>query len=155
MPTRFAGADTIAVPVTDPHVSMAAATVVAPRMTGVLIVTTAAEATRRAHSAGIAAAWIGDCSATIILSRLNGPHDGVVPEAVARQCGLVGPPPWRLAEPGVRAAVYAHMLTVGTNHDCYRWINLVDLASVWHRMDLGEGVRAEWGGVLGAAGLLP
>lgn len=116
--------------------------------------TTAAEATQKAHSAGIAAAWIGDCSATIVLSRLDGPHDGEVPEAVAHQCGLPGSPPWRLSDPDVRATVYAHMLTVGTNHDCYRWINLVDLASVWERMDLSEGVRAEWGGVLGAAGLL-
>lgn len=117
-------------------------------------VTTAAEATQNAHSAGIAAAWIGDCSATIILSRLEGPHDAEVPQTVARQCGLTGAPPWRLSDPQVRAAVYAHMLTFGTNHDCYRWINLVDLASVWDRMDLSPGVRAEWGGVLDAAGLL-
>lgn len=115
---------------------------------------TAAEASRKAYLAGVAAAWIGDCSATIILSRLDGPHDCEVPEAVARQCGLQGPPPWRLSDPDVRATVYAHMLTFGTNHDCYRWINLVDLASVWHRMNLSDGVRAEWRGVLGAAGLL-
>jgi hypothetical protein len=118
------------------------------------IVTTAAEATEKAHSAGIAAAWIGDCSATIELSRLQGPHDGEVPAAVARQCGLRGTGPFRLSDPEVRAAVYAYMLTYGTNHDCYRWINLVDLAGVWHRMQLSEGVRAEWGGVLDAAGLL-
>lgn len=116
--------------------------------------TTAAEATEKAHSAGIAAAWIGDCSATIELSRLQGPHDGEVPAAVARQCGLPGTRPLRLSDPDVRAAVYAYMLTFGTNHDCYRWINLVDLASVWHRMRLSEAVRAEWGGVLDAAGLL-
>jgi hypothetical protein len=117
-------------------------------------VTTAAEATQRARSAGIAAAWIGDCSATIELSRLQGPHDGDVPATVARLCGLRGRPPWRLSDPAVRAAVYAYMLTFGTNHDCYRWINLVDLAGVWHRMHLSPSVRAEWRGVLAAAGLL-
>jgi hypothetical protein len=54
----------------------------------------------------------------------------------------------------VRAALYTHMLTCGSAFDCYRWVNLLDLAAVWRRLDLPRGLRAEWHGVLRAAGLL-
>jgi hypothetical protein len=54
----------------------------------------------------------------------------------------------------VRAALYTHMLTHGSPFDCYRWVNLLDLAAVWRRLDLPRGLRAEWLGALKAAGLL-
>lgn len=113
-----------------------------------------AEAARRAAAAGITAAWTGDCSATIVLARLAGPHDGPIPDTEAGRYGLEGRSPRTLADPGVRAALYSHILTHGSPFDCYRWVNLLDLAVVWHRLDLPRGVRAEWHGALRAAELL-
>lgn len=116
--------------------------------------TTVAEAARRAAAAGITAAWAGDCSSTIVLARLNGPHDGRLPETEARRYGLAGRSTRTLADPAVRAALYSHLLRHGSPFDCYRWINLLDLATAWRRLDLPRGVRDEWRGVLRAAGLL-
>jgi hypothetical protein len=115
---------------------------------------TVAEAARRAAAAGITAVWTGDCSATILLAKLTGPRGGPIPTGEAGRWGLVGTSSRTLADPGVRAALYTHMLTYGSAFDCYRWVNLLDLAAVWRRLDLPRGLRAEWHGVLRAAGLL-
>ncbi len=113
-----------------------------------------ARAIARARSAGISAVWTGDCSATVELARLAGPRDGLLALPTVARLRLTIPPPWRLAAPGVRAALYRHCLVSGTQFDIYRWINLVDLAQVWEELVLPPGVRHEWGRVLAAAGLV-
>jgi hypothetical protein len=59
-----------------------------------------------------------------------------------------------LEDPVTRASLYARMLNHGSPFDCYRWVNLLDLAAVWRWLDLPAGIRAEWRGALRAAGLL-
>lgn len=108
----------------------------------------------RARNAGITAVWTGDCSGTVELARLAGPHDALLCEADAAHLRLPGPGPWRLAVTAVRAALYRYCLVSGTQFDIYRWVNLADLATVWASMRLPTGVRREWGQVLLAAGLV-
>lgn len=114
---------------------------------------TTVEVTRRVAKAGITATWTGDCSATIVLARLAGPRDGPVSASEARRSGLRGKPPWTLSNPEVRVAVYERVLTNGTQFDCYRWINLIDLATVWHQLHLPHAIRTQWKRVLTASGL--
>lgn len=109
----------------------------------------------RARAAGITAVWTGNYSGTVELARLAGPHDGAITAPDRCRFRLVGLPPWRLSDPQVREVLYQQCLTSGTQFDIYRWINLVDLAAVWHHLRLPAGVRSEWGTVLLAAGLLP
>ncbi len=106
----------------------------------------------RARAVGVTAAWTGGCSATVDLSRLAGPRNAVIADDIPAE--LPGRPPWDLAEPRIRAAVYSWALTEGTQFDIYRWVNLVDLARVWPLLDVPEGISHEWAMVLRAAGLM-
>lgn len=114
----------------------------------------AEQAVARARRAGVTAVWTGDCSGTVELARLAGPHDGLLTGADGLRLRLVRPGPWPLADPGVRVALYEYCLARGTQFDIYRWLNLCDLAAVWARLRLPHGVRGEWARVLVAAGLL-
>jgi len=107
-----------------------------------------------AARAGVTAVWTGDCSASVELARLAGPRDGLVGPSDAAGLRLAGRPPWSLADPTVRAALYERCLVSGTQFDLYRWVNLTDLAMVWPLLRLPAGVRDEWGRVLVAAQLL-
>jgi hypothetical protein len=108
----------------------------------------------RARAAGVTAAWTGRCDGAVQLARLAGPRSAPLTSVDAQQLGLEGNPPWDLSDTAVRAAVYERVLTTGTQFDFYRWINLRDLAAVWHLLKLPDGIAAEWATVLQAAGLL-
>lgn len=131
-----------------------------PRCTGTVPLrhtdrpTTVSEAARRAAATGITAVWTGDFSATIVLARLTGPHGGLISVIDVRRCGLSDRTLRALEDPVTRASLYARMLNHGSPFDCYRWVNLLDLAAVWRWLDLPAGIRAEWRGALRAAGLL-
>lgn len=114
-----------------------------------------ADPAERAIQAGIAAAWTGRCDGTVDLTRLAGPRSGWLRPAEVGSLELPGSPPWPLAHPDVRRALYEWALTEGTQFDIYRWVNLTDLAEVWCSLRLPDGVHAEWERVLRAAGLLP
>jgi len=103
---------------------------------------------------GITAVWTGDCSASVELARLAGPRDALLGTSDAAGLRLAGRPPWSLADPTVRAALYERCLVSGTQFDIYRWVNLADLAMVWQLLRLPVGVRDEWSRVLVAAQLL-
>lgn len=113
----------------------------------------AADPLTRALEAGIRAVWTGNCSGTVELSRLSGPRDGEITPTDCGSVRLPGRPPWRLSSARVKAALYEHCLTRGTQFEIYRWVNLDDLAAIWHLLDLPGGVRNEWARVLRAAGL--
>lgn len=108
----------------------------------------------RARRAGVTTVWTGTCSATVELARLAGPDDRALPASTSAPVRLPGDGPWRLAMPQVRAAIYAYCLTLGTQFDIYRWVNLSGLAEVWPLITLPAGVRSEWRRVLVAAGLI-
>lgn len=114
-----------------------------------------ADPVARAEEAGVTAAWTGPCDGAVQLARLAGPRSAELTDVDARQLGLQGGPPWSLEDAAVRAAVYQNVLTSGTQFGFYRWINLRDLAAVWHRMELPGSIASEWSTVLQAAGLLP
>ena len=113
-----------------------------------------ADPATRAAQAGITAVWTGDCSGSVELARLAGPRDGLLTASDAGRLRRAGRAPWSLADPAVRAALYEHCLICGTQFDIYRWVNLADLAAVWHLMRLPAGIGDEWGRVLVAARLL-
>lgn len=108
----------------------------------------------RARAAGVTAVWTGDCSATVELSRLAGPHEGIVQQAEGERWSLPGRGPWDFAEPAVRRAAYEFCLVAGSQFDIYRWVNLTDLAAQWHALDLPDGVRGDWARALVAAELI-
>lgn len=114
-----------------------------------------AAALARAYAAGITAVWTGPCAACVDLARLAGPEHYEFNSAEGTYFGLPGAAPWHLSDANVRATVYRHVLTSGTQFDIYRWVNLIDLATVWPSLRLPRGVRSEWQGALQAAGLLP
>lgn len=103
---------------------------------------------------GIAAVWSGSCSATVELARLAGPHEWRLSASDAAALRLPRFSGCRASDPAVRAAVYEFCLVLGSPFDIYRWVNLPDLAGVWQKLSLPPGVKAEWRGVLVAAGLL-
>lgn len=102
----------------------------------------------------IRAVWNADCSATVELARLAGPRTGLwrLPRRLAH------PPcdtsPCDLGRAGHKAALYQRCLTIGTQFDIYTWLNLADLAQLWHLLVLPPGLKTEWAGALRSAGLL-
>jgi hypothetical protein len=107
----------------------------------------------RAERAGVTAVWTADCSSTVELRRLTGPHDRLITAAEWRWGEPDGGGPWRLACPAVRVLVYQRSLLAGSQYEIYRWVNLMDLARIWPVLDLPVGIRGEWARALRAAGL--
>lgn len=103
-----------------------------------------------------ATVWTADCSATVELERCQGPRAGqVAPPACCREtCTDCSAEPFDLSDPATKVTLYECILGGGTPFDIYRWVNLPDLALLWPRLRLADGVRAEWGGALAALGLL-
>lgn len=107
-----------------------------------------------ARRAGVTAVWAGNCSGTVDLARLAGPRSARIGAGDGIAARLPGRPPWQLAEPRVRVAVYRYCLTAGSPFEIYRWVNLTDLAAVWASLALPRGLAREWRGALEAAGLV-
>lgn len=112
-----------------------------------------AEALAHARSLGVTAVWTADHSASVELARLAGPQDHQLSDTEAAHFGLRHGCPRQLALGPVRCAVYERILCTGTPFDIYRWVNLLDLATVWPVMYLPHGVRSEWERALHAASL--
>lgn len=96
----------------------------------------------------VPAVWTADCSAAVELSRLAGPRSGTrqLPDRLAhRACDTL---PCDLGRVDCKLALYERCLTVGTQYDIYRWVNLEDLVDLWPLLALPAGLKAEWTGAL-------
>jgi hypothetical protein len=103
-----------------------------------------------------ATVWTADFSGTVELARCAGPRTGMAPPPDCWTGCFTGTASGELdlSNPACKAALYECCLSRGTPFDIYRWVNLEDLASLWPRLHLAPGLRAEWEGALRDIGLL-
>jgi hypothetical protein len=97
--------------------------------------------------------WSPDCSATIDLTRLGGPRQGVIhppPHLLPARPGIG----WDLADRGTKVQLYQACLRGGRPYEIYRWVNLPDLVELWPALELPARIAHPWTRGLRDAGLL-